>query len=118
LWDISNFSSINNKLPVYPRSNKGFVSFDQQTARPDLNRADVNEARFLNLNKFPSSLTTTKHTPAVEFRKQLPRSYNNKFFANVNMSEPVEFERRPSTQPIYQFSLSTLTRSGQGMTKK
>ena len=27
LWDISNFSSIDNKLPIYPRK-KGFVEFD------------------------------------------------------------------------------------------
>ena len=69
LWDISNFSSINNKLPVYPRSNRCFVSFEQQTARPELNRIDVNEARFLKLNQFPESLTTTKHTPQVVFSK-------------------------------------------------
>ena len=35
LWDISNFSSIDNKLPIYPRK-KGFVDFDLQTIRPEM----------------------------------------------------------------------------------
>jgi hypothetical protein len=53
LWDFSQFSSVNNKVPAYPRSQRGFVSFDLQTKRPPMKLRTANDARFLTFNPFP-----------------------------------------------------------------
>lgn len=47
LWDSENFSSIDNKLPIYPRR-KGYVNFEVMTERPPLNGKNLgaHESRF------------------------------------------------------------------------
>ena len=48
-WDAQNFSSVDNRLPIYPRRT-GFVNFAQQTKRPDPASGNANDNRFLSLN--------------------------------------------------------------------
>lgn len=62
LWDASNFSSFDPKLPIYHRS-PVFNNFDLQTKRPSMPQHGCHEARFMTLDHFPKPLTYSKHTP-------------------------------------------------------
>lgn len=52
LWDAENFTSINPKLPIYPRAT-GFKDFGLQTKRPFAFILELNESRFNTINRFP-----------------------------------------------------------------
>lgn len=71
-WDPAHFTSLDNKLPIYPRR-KGYVDFNGMTKRPPFKILNLNEARFLTTNPFPSPVSTVKHSPKFFFDKQLPR---------------------------------------------
>ena len=50
LWDIRNFTSVDNKMPIYPRR-KGYVDFDGMSKRPPLvNINTTQEPRFASIS--------------------------------------------------------------------
>lgn len=65
------FSSYYSALHSKPR---GFIDFDLQLARPELNRSNAHEKRFDNMTLFPRAHSNTKECPKVEFAKYLPRT--------------------------------------------
>lgn len=67
-WDPANFTSVDNKLPIYPRRT-GFVDFDGMTSRPAMILPKANDCRFLTMNPFPSPVSSVKHSPKVFFDK-------------------------------------------------
>jgi hypothetical protein len=83
-WDAEHFTSVDNKLPIYPRR-KGFVSFDSMSPRKPLQTLNCNESRFLSKELFPSQSSSVRHNPRVIFNKQMPR--DNRFMSVVTMSD-------------------------------
>ena len=67
LWDIKNFSSVDNKLPVYPRL-KGNFEFDGKSPLKPIDMPSVNENRFLTKVDY-----IEKKTPYIQMDKYLPR---------------------------------------------
>lgn len=45
-----------------------------QVSRPGISGANAHDARFVSFNVFPESFSKNKHSPIVDFTKQLPRS--------------------------------------------
>ena len=77
------YSSFNTQS-TYPRST-GFIDFGLQTERPPFPTNKINEHRFQYLNHFPKNMSTTRPTPQVHFKSQLPRK--NDMTMNTFMSE-------------------------------
>lgn len=105
MWDIANFTSVDNKLPIYPRR-RGYVDFDGMTVRPNMNGKyqGAHETRFLSTNLFPSP----KHSPKVYIEKQLPRD-DRVLYYGINMSDslynPVDQNKiRPGPKGTLQFA--------------
>ena len=75
LWDAAHFTSLDNKLPCYPRRT-GFVTFDNMSSRkPLISHLDCNENRF-NLKQDSTAISSSKHLSVVDFHKQQDRKSN------------------------------------------
>ena len=85
---------------------KGFVDFDLQLPRPDIQSTNAHDQRFEPYNHFPLSFSNTKVPRTINFDQFLPR---NEAAYVANMSEPL-FDRekhlnltKPKPKGILQF---------------
>lgn len=125
-WDFSNFSSINNTLPCFPRSHRGFIDFDKQLERPDMPLAQANEHRFISFNAFPESHSSVKRPAGnVEFTKQQGRDdlVTKKFYEKTLFQDSLyqpghQDVIKPKLKQTLQFGQSQLARNGRSQTQE
>jgi hypothetical protein len=81
---VEPYSSFNSHQVTKKRST-GSIDFKFQTDRPAFPINSLQEHRFQNINKMPKVLAAVKHTPRVEFEKQMDR--DAKLMYNIKMGE-------------------------------